>query len=71
MNFYRSFYSNQCYEELINLAKIAAEHSQKLKIFKSRARVQVQKCSSLYSSEEYPAFIETAKLCALYQRQQE
>ncbi|KAK4509381.1 uncharacterized protein ATC70_007732 [Mucor velutinosus] len=54
-----SYYSKICNEELVNLVNIAATHGQQLKIFKSKARIQVQKCSSFYSSGGYSTLIET------------
>ncbi|KAF1796727.1 glycosyltransferase family 20 protein [Mucor lusitanicus] len=54
-----SYYSKRCNEELAHLVNIAATHGQKLRIFKSKARIQVQKCSSLYSSEGYSTLVET------------
>ncbi|KAL7314386.1 hypothetical protein PS15m_005962 [Mucor circinelloides] len=54
-----SYYSKRCNEELANLENVAATHGQKLRIFKSKAKIQVQKCSSLYSSEGYSTLIET------------
>lgn len=56
---FRSYYSKRCNEELAHLVNIAATHGQKLRIFKSKARIQVQKCSSLYSSEGYSTLVET------------
>ncbi|KAL9537951.1 hypothetical protein MBANPS3_011321 [Mucor bainieri] len=54
-----SYYSKRCNEELVNLVNIAATHGQQLKILRSKTRIQVQKCSALYSSEGYCTLIET------------
>lgn len=43
----------------MNLVNIAVKHGQQLKIFKSKARIQVQNCSCLYSSEGYSTLVET------------
>ncbi|GAN08300.1 trehalose-phosphatase [Mucor ambiguus] len=54
-----SYYSKKCNEELVNFVNIAATQGLKLKIFKSKAKIQVQECSSLYTAKGYSTLIET------------